>query len=160
MATLTFQKILSNLSSNTNVKKLVENFSQLSTELKKKEAELIKLFDQKKDEKIAVALKKYKEVIKTLNSSERKLEKEVSSTISQLKKSATSLEKKIVIYRKKALAQAAKIEKTIFAAKKKTSKTTKKAASATKTTKKAVRKAAPRKTAKKATKKATSKKSA
>ena len=145
MATLTFQKILSNLSSNANVQKLVENFSQLSSELKKKEAELKKIFDQKKDEKIAVALKKYKDVIKTLNTSERKLEKEVSSAISQIKKSADSVEKNIVLYRKKAVAQANKIEKTLFAAKKKTSK---KAA-----TKTVARKAAPSKTYKKATSK-------
>ncbi len=148
MATLTFQKILSNLSSNANVQKLVENFSQLSSELKKKEAELKKIFDQKKDEKIAVALKKYKDVIKTLNTSERKLEKEVSSAISQIKKSADSVEKNIVLYRKKAVAQANKIEKTLFAAKKKTSKK-----AATKTTKKVARKAAPSKTSKKATSK-------
>lgn len=149
MATLTFQKILSNLSNNANVKKLVDNFSQMSTELKKKETEIKKLFDQKKDEKIAVALKKYKELIKTLNSSERKLEKEVSSAISQIKKSADNVEKNIVHYRKKAVAQAGKIEKTLFAAKKKaTKKTTKKT-----TAKKVTRKAAPRKTSKKATSK-------
>lgn len=149
MATLTFQKILANLSKNANVQKLVENFNELSTELKKKETELKKLFDQKKEEKVAVALKKYKDVIKTLNISEKKLEKEVSSAISQIKKSADNVEKNIVIYRKKAVAQANKIEKALFANKK---KTTKKAAP---TTKKTTRKAAPRK----ATKKATSKKS-
>ncbi len=150
MVTNTFQKILANLSNNPNVQKLVQNFGDLSVELKKREAELKKAFNQEKDEKIALALEKYQELIKTLNSAEKKLEKEVNVTISQIKKSATSVEKNIVAYRKKAKAKAAKIEKALVAlqkkqaskAKKASKKTTKKASTARKTTKKVATKKA------------------
>jgi hypothetical protein len=146
MATLAFQKILSNLSSNANVQKLMNNFNQLSAELKKKEAELKTRFDQEKADKIALALKKYQEMIKTLNTSEAKLEKEVNGAIARIKKSATTVEKNIVAYRKKAVAQANKIEKALFAAEKKAkaqaagAKTTKKASKKTTSTRKKARK--------------------
>ncbi len=154
MATLTFQKILSNLSHNPNVQKLKSNFNQLSVELKKKETELKKLIEKETAPRISLALKKYHEVLKTLNNSEVKLEKEVTSAISQIKKSATNVEKNIVAYRKQAKTQVAKIEKSLFAqskaaapaakAKSKSSaaakKTTKKTASAAKASKKAASK--------------------
>ena len=142
MATTTFQKILSNLSSNPNVKKLVENFNQLSAELLKKEAELKKTFGKQKDEKFAMALKKYNEVLKTLNGSEKKLAKEVNTAVTQIKKSAGDVKKDITNYKKKALAQKAKIEKSLFAQKATAAKKTSKKASkkvAKKTSKKAVR---------------------
>lgn len=143
MATITFQKILSNLSTNPNVKKLVENFNQLSTELMKKEAELKKTFGKQREEKIALALKKYNEVLKTLNGSEKKLAKEVNTAVAQIKKSAGDVKKDIVNYKKKALAQRQRIEKTLFAKKAAAKKTSKKAA-------KKVSKKVSRKTSKKA----------
>lgn len=146
MATTAFQKILSNLSSNPNVKKLVENFNQLSTELSKKEAELKKTFGKQKDEKIALALKKYNEVLKSLNGSEKKLAKEVNIAVSQIKKSAGEVKKDITSYKKKAIAQKDRIEKTLFAQKAKAKRTSKKVAGAAKkTSKKVARKASSKK---------------
>ena len=140
MATTAFQKILSNLSTNPNVKKLVENFNQLSSELMKKEKELKKSFGKQKDEKFAMALKKYNEVLKSLNGSEKKLAKEVNVAVTQIKKSAGEVKKDITNYKKKAMAQKAKIEKSLFAKKAAAKKTSKKVASTVKKTSKKVAK--------------------
>lgn len=161
MATTAMQKILDNLSGNKGIQNLLENFQNLNDEIKKKEAELKGRFDKQKDEKIELAWKKYQEIVKVLGASEKKLEKEVNSTISKIKKSADGLEKNIAAYKKKVLAQKAKLEKTIFKKKANASiakKATSKAKVAAKTkvtaTKKAVsKKAVVRKATKKATKK-------
>jgi hypothetical protein len=153
VATAAFQKILSNLSSNKNVQTLMDSFQKLNTEIKKIEGDLKGRIDQQKEAKIELAWKKYQEIVKVLGASEEKLEKEVNSTISKIKKSADSLEKNIVVYKKKAIAQKAKLEKTLFKSAM-SKKTSKKAAGAAKTTKKAVTKKVARKTTKKATKKA------
>ncbi|MNL06848.1 hypothetical protein D3C87_1274980 [compost metagenome] len=158
MATVAFQKLLTNLSKNKNVQNLLENFQTLSDEIKKKEVQLKGRFDQQKEEKIEMAWEKYQELIKVLSVSEGKLEKEVNQTISKIKKSADDLDKKIVAYKKKALAKKSELEKTLFK-KQMAKKTTKKAAGKVKaTTKKVAKKAtAAKKTTKKAVKK-TSKK--
>ncbi len=158
MASATFQKILGNLSKNKNVQNLLENFQKLSDEIKKREAELKGSFDQKKEEKLEQAWKKYQEIVKVLSTSEEKLEKEVNMTLGKIKKSADALEKNIIVAKKKAIAKKTELEKTIF--KNQLKKTSKKKASVKAkakpaTTKKAaVKKAAPRKTTKKASKKA------
>lgn len=158
MATVAFQKLLTNLSKNKNVQNLLENFQTLSDEIKKKEVQLKGRFDQQKEEKIEMAWEKYQELIKVLSVSEGKLEKEVNQTISKIKKSADDLEKNIVAYKKKALAKKSELEKSLFK-KQMAKKTTKKAAGKVKaTTKKVAKKAtAAKKTTKKAVKK-TSKK--
>lgn len=158
MATVAFQKLLTNLSKNKNVQNLLENFQTLSDEIKKKEVQLKGRFDQQKEQKIEMAWEKYQELIKVLSVSEGKLEKEVNQTISKIKKSADDLEKNIVAYKKKALAKKSELEKSLFK-KQMAKKTTKKAAGKVKaTTKKVAKKATPaKKTTKKAVKK-TSKK--
>lgn len=154
MASATFQKILGNLSKNKNVQNLLENFQKLSDEIKKRETELKGSFDQKKEEKLEQAWKKYQEIVKVLSTSEEKLEKEVNITLGKIKKSASTLEKNIVVAKKKAIAKKNELEKTLFKnqmTKTSKKKTSKKAA----TTKKATtKKAAPAKTTKKAAKKA------
>jgi hypothetical protein len=154
MATLTFQKILNNLSNNKNVQNLLESFTVLSDEIKKKEAEIKGRIDQTKEEKIELAWKKYQEIVKTLSVSEEKLEKEVNNTIGKIKKSADSLEKNIQAYKKKAIVQKTKLEKSLFKKSMTGAKTSKKT-----TTKKAVaaKSAAPKKAVKKAAKKVTRK---
>jgi hypothetical protein len=154
MATVAFQKLLTNLSKNKNVQNLLENFQTLSDEIKKKEVQLKGRFDQQKEQKIEMAWEKYQELIKVLSVSEGKLEKEVNQTISKIKKSADDLEKNIVAYKKKALAKKSELEKSLFK-KQMAKKTTKKAAGKVKaTTKKVAKKAT---TAKKTTKKAVKK---
>lgn len=152
MASAAFQKILNNLSNNKNVQSLLENFQNLSDEIKKRETELKGRFDVQKDEKLELAWQKYQEIVKVLSVSEAKLEKEVNLTLDKIKKSATVLEKNIGIAKKKAIAKKAQLEKTIFkkAAKKKT--TTKKAVSKTRVAKATTKKAAPIRTSKKVTK--------
>lgn len=147
MATPTFQKMIQNLTTSKGVQNLLEGFQKLNDEIKKKETELKSAFDQQRDEKIEMAWKKYQEIVKVLGSSEEKIEKEVNKTIKNLKTSADSLEKNIAAYKKKAIAQKAKWEKSVFN-KTMGAKTSKK--KATKTT---VKKAA-KKVARKATKKA------
>lgn len=144
MTSAAFQKVLENLSGNKNVQSLLESFHKLSEEIKKRENELKGRFDKEKDEKIELAWKKYQEIVKVLSHSEEKLEKEVNTTISKIKKSADDLEKNIQSYKKKALAQKVKLEKSIF--KKQTSKKTS-------TKKTAVKKAAPKSKAAATTKK-------
>lgn len=158
MATTAMQKILENLSGNKGIKNLLENFQKLNDEIKNKESELKGRFDKQKDEKIELAWKKYQEIVKALGTSEKKLEKEVNSTISKIKKSAAGLEKNLAAYKKKVLAQKAKLEKTIFKKQAKVSIVKKAApkAKATATKKTAAKKAVTQKTvARKATKKAT-----
>lgn len=149
MTNAAFQKILGNLSEAKAVQSLLENFQKLNDEIKKKEAELKNRFDQEKEEKIEMAWKKYQEIVKVLSSSEAKLEKEVNRTVAKIKKSADDLEKNIVAYKKKAIAQKTKLEKSLF---KKAMKKASAKKAVGKKTKKVVKKAV-RKTTKKATKK-------
>ena len=153
MAATTFQKIIQNLSGTKSVQNLLENFQKLNDEIKKKESELKTAFDHQKEEKVQMAWKKYQEIVKVLGSSETKLEKEVNNTIAKIKKSADDLEKNIAAYKKKAIAQKTKFEKSLF--NKTMAKTSKKKASAT--TAKATTKKATKKVARKATKKASKK---
>ena len=155
MAATTFQKLIQNISGTKSVQNLLENFQKLNDEIKKKETELKKAFDHQKEEKVEMAWKKYQEIVKVLGNSETKLEKEVNSTIAKIKKSADELEKNIAAYKKKAIAQKASFEKSLFnktmtkTSKKKATTTKKAAAPAAATAKKATKKVA-----KKATKKA------
>lgn len=130
MTNAAFQKILENLSETKGIQNLLENFQKLNDEIKKKESELKHSFDQKKEAQIELAWKKYQEIVKVLSASEAKLEKEVNTTIAKIKKSATSLEKNIASYKKKAILQKGKLEKTLFkkVAKKTAKKATKKTA--------------------------------
>ncbi|MGZ3768315.1 MAG: actin-binding protein [Bdellovibrio sp.] len=155
MAASAMQKILENLSGNKGIQNLLENFQKLNDEIKGKEAELKGRFNREKEDKIELAWKKYQEIVKMLSTSERKLEKEVNSTITKIKKSAAGLEKNIAAYKKKVLAQKAALEKNLFASKVKT--TTKKAAPKAKAAapkKATAKKAGARKATKKAAKKA------
>ncbi|MEN0058732.1 MAG: actin-binding protein [Bdellovibrio sp.] len=148
MATATFRKILDNLSETKGIQSLLESFQKLNDEIKKKESELKNQFDKQKEEKIELAWKKYQEIVKTLGTSEAKLEKEVNSTLNKIKKSADDLEKSISSYKKKAIAQKTRLEKALF------KKTMKKKAAAKKTTTKKVAKKVVRKATKKASRKA------
>ena len=140
MATPTFQKMIQNLTASKGVQNLLEGFQKLNDEIKKKETELKSAFDQQRDEKIEMAWKKYQEIIKALSASEAKIEKEVNKTIANVKASADSLEKNIAAYKKKAVAQKEKWERSVFN-KTMAAKTSKKKATAKKTAKKVARKA-------------------
>lgn len=141
MANPAFLKLIENLSANKNVQSLLNSFQTLSKEIRKRESQIKGRIDQKKEEQIELAWKKYQEIVKVLSASEAKLDKEVKSTIVKIKKSADALEKNLQAYKKKAIAQKNQLEKTIFAAKKNSRKAkTKKAVGVRKTTKKVARK--------------------
>lgn len=150
MATPAFQKLIQNLSASKGVQNLLEGFQKLNDEIKKKETELKTAFDQQRDEKIEMAWKKYQEIVKTLSSSEAAIEKEVNKTIKNIKTSADALEKNIAAYKKKALAQKDKWEKSVFNKTMSAKSSKKKATTKAKTTVKKAAKKASKKVSKKA----------
>lgn len=98
------------------------------------------------DKTVQQALNRYQSLLKSVTESQAQLNSEIEDAVTKLQKSASGVEKNLIAYKKKALAQKAKLEKLLG---KKT-----KAAAAKKTTKKV---AGTKKAA--TTKKATTKKS-
>lgn len=131
MSALNFKDLKKALSSNPNVQKLVENLKNLSEDLISKEDAIRGRFDKEKTLAVKQALVKYKEVVKAIN----------------------DVEKNIAKYKKVVVAQKAKVEKSLFGAKK---ATTKKVAKVS--TKKTATKKVAKVKAKKVSKKSTSKK--
>lgn len=111
VATLTFQKLMDNISGNKGVQKLLENFQKLNEEIKKKESEIKSRIDQEKDARIDMAWQKYQDIVKALGTSEAKLEKEVNNTLSKIKVSADQLEKKSCKLQKEGISSKRKIRK-------------------------------------------------
>lgn len=109
MASVTFKKIVEDLSSKKSMKNLVSDFKKLSAELKNKANQIdIKWVD---DKTLKQAKAKYRELIKTLNNSQAKIDSEVNNALEMIRSSASELEKNIITYKKSALAQKAKLEK-------------------------------------------------
>ncbi len=146
MAKPAYQILLDNISGSKGVQRLLKNFQKLNDEIKKKESELKTRIDKEKDLRIDMAWKKYQQIVKSLGASEKKLEKEVNNTLVKIKKSADQVEKNIGTYKKKAIVQKKKLEKSLF---NRTTSGTKKKVSKKVTTQKV--------TARKATKKASKK---
>lgn len=91
------------------MKNLVSDFKKLSAELKNKANQIdIKWVD---DKTLKQAKAKYRELIKTLNNSQAKIDSEVNNALEMIRSSASELEKNIITYKKSALAQKAKLEK-------------------------------------------------
>jgi len=111
MASVTFKKIVQDLSSKDSVKNLIQDFKKLSAELKTKAHTLdINLHDSKA---VHQAKAKYREIINTLNNSQAKIDTEVNKALDLIRTSATEVEKNILTYKKAALAQKEKLEKMI-----------------------------------------------
>ena len=143
MATTTFQKLLGNLSTNKNVKNLVNDFQKLSKELRQKGTQLNHRLNT--DKAVQKAYTQYKKLVTIVGKSQKQLDQEVDYALSLIKKSAAEVEKNLKAYGKKAVEQTEKIEKVIKAqAKTKraggTGTTSKKKTSAKKTSKKTSRK--------------------
>ena len=97
------QTFIKKLSESQNVKKVVKDIQTLSTNVQKRAQAL------KTDE----AVRKYKDILKKVSQAENDLEKEVNKVVVKIKKSATEVEKNLGLYKKKAVAQKAKIEKIL-----------------------------------------------
>jgi hypothetical protein len=97
------QTFIKKLSESQNVKKVVKDIQTLSTNVQKRAQSL------KTDE----AVRKYKDILKKVSQAENDLEKEVNKVVVKIKKSATEVEKNLGLYKKKAVAQKAKIEKIL-----------------------------------------------
>ncbi len=138
MATMTFQKILGNLSTNKNVKNILSDFQKLSKELRQKGGQLNTRFTSEKAKTMQQARTQYKKILTKVGISQKQLDREVDKALKLIKKSAANVEKNLHFYSKKATEQSQKIEKIISkkaAAPRSAVKTTKKKAS-----RKAVRK--------------------
>lgn len=143
MATTALQKFLNQLSKNKNVQNVVNEFTKISDDLKKRGTELNQRWTEGKDKTLHQAQDKYHQILKAVSSTQGQLDKEVTKAIEKIRASATEVEKNLEYYRKKAVEQKDRVEKILKSKKKTAAKTTKKAA---------------KKVAKKATKKKTSKK--
>lgn len=142
MATMTFQKILGNLSTNKNVKNILSDFQKLSKELRQKGGQLNTRFTSEKAKTMQQARTQYKKILTKVGISQKQLDREVDKALKLIKKSAANVEKNLHFYSKKATEQSQKIEKIM----------NKKAAaprSAVKTTKKKASRKAVRKTSRK-----------
>lgn len=136
MALEQIKKMIKQISETPNVKKVLDDVQAKRSEIEAK----IRNIDTDK------AVKKYKELVKSLTTQEEKLQKELKTVISKVKKTADEVESNIEVYRKKADAQRERLEKIVkqkaqqFSGKKPASKTAsqKKASKKTTTKKKTV----------------------
>ncbi len=143
MATMTFQKIFGNLSSNKNVKNILSDFQKLSKELRQKGGKLNTRLTSEKAKTMQQAKSQYKKILTKVGISQKQLDREVGKALSLIKKSAADVEKNLQFYRNKATAQSHKIEKMIL----------KKSPGAPRAAAKTTKKKTARKTARKATRK-------
>lgn len=86
------------------------------------------------DKTVQQALNRYQSLLKSVTESQALLNSEIEDAVSKLQKSASGVEKNLIAYKKKALAQKAKLEKLLG---KKAKATAKKKATKKATTKKA-----------------------
>ena len=103
MALSKIQSFIQKLSESQNVKKVVVDIQNLSTEVQKRVHNL----------NTNDAVKKYKEIVKKVSRAEKDLQKEVEKVVVKIKKSATEVEKNLGAYKKKAVQQKNKIEKIL-----------------------------------------------
>lgn len=103
MALAKFQSFIQKLSESENVKKVVVDIQNLSTEIQHRVQNL----------NTNDAVKKYKEIVKKVSKAENDLQKEVNKVIVKIKKSATDVEKNLGAYKKKAVTQKNKLEKIL-----------------------------------------------
>lgn len=126
MATSTFQKILGDLSGNRNVKNIISDFQKLSRELKQKGHQLNTRWSSEKQKTMKEARNQYKKIVTLLGKSQVQLDQEVDKALTKIRRSASEVEKNLQLYRKKAKAQAHRLDQLL---KKPAAKTTKKATS-------------------------------
>lgn len=150
MATTALQKFLDQLSKNRNVQGFVNEFNRLSTELGKRGQDLNLRLTEEGEKTLQQAHDKIQQVVKAVGETQKQLDKEVDRAVDRIRSSAAKVEKGLEFYRKRALAQKARLEKLIKARSKKT-------ATAARSTKKTAKKQAPKRTSKKTTR-STSKK--
>lgn len=105
MALSKIQSIIQKLSNSQNVKKVVSDIQNLSTDIQGRVQSL----------NTNDAVKKYKEIVKKVSKAENDLQKEVKKVVTKIKTSANEVEKNLDLYKKKANQQKAKLEKLLKA---------------------------------------------
>lgn len=113
MATKVLQNFLDRLSQNKNVQNVVNEFTKLSEELKKRGSDLNHLLVEGKEKTLHQAQSTYQEILKNISKSQVQLDKEVTKALELLRESAKEAEKNLEYYRKKVEARKAKIEKLL-----------------------------------------------
>lgn len=103
MALEKIQAFIQKMSETPKVKQVVSDIQTLSEDIQKRVQDL----------NTKEAVKKYKDIAKKVTKAEADLQKEVKKVVAQLRTSADEAEKNLELYKKKALAQKAKIEKMI-----------------------------------------------
>ena len=131
------QKLIQNLSKNKNVQSFLSDFEKLSSDLKKRSKQLNQMWTTEKSKTVAQAQTQYHKMVKNISQAQLELDREVSKAISLIIKSADDVEKNLTAYKKKAMAQKAKVEKVMSSNKVKTAG---KKAKMSKTTAKVARK--------------------
>jgi len=94
--------IVENVSKNSNFQNVVTELNKVNKDLKTKGSQWNKQ-----------AHTRYKTILKNISSTQKNLDKEVSKALVQLKKSAGQVEKNLITYKKKAMAQKSKLEKML-----------------------------------------------
>lgn len=115
MATTALQKFLNQLSKNKNVQNVVVEFNKLNEELKKKGSELNGRLLEEKEKTLRQAHGQYQKILSSVTTTQAQLDQEVAKALEAIRKSAGQVEKNLEIYRKKALAHKAKLEKALKA---------------------------------------------
>ncbi|MBK7962958.1 MAG: actin-binding protein [Bdellovibrionales bacterium] len=108
------QKIIQNLSRNKNVQSFLADFDKVSSELKGKSKQLNQLWTSEKHKTVKQAYAQYQKMVRSISKAQMELDREVSKAISLIVKSADDVEKNLSAYKKKAVAQKAKIEKALL----------------------------------------------
>lgn len=139
----TAKNILMGLSSDKRVQKLLNQFHNLTEELKKKNAEITAKIDKNTQARMSKALTVYQGAVKNFQQMEAKIESEIEKTLVKVKGSTHDFEKNLMLYKEKALRQIQNLQNADAATKSTTSKkSSRKARSAkTKSTQKASLKA-------------------
>ncbi len=107
------QKIIQNLSRNKNVQSFLSDFDKVSADLKGKSKKLNQLWTTEKHKTVKQAHAQYQKMVKSISKAQMELDREVSKAISLIVKSADDVEKNLSAYKKKAIAQKARIEKAL-----------------------------------------------
>ncbi len=107
------QKIIQNLSRNKNVQSFLSDFEKVSSDLKGKSKQLNQLWTTEKHKTVKQAYAQYQKMVKSISKAQMELDREVSKAISLIVKSADDVEKNLSAYKKKAIAQKARIEKAL-----------------------------------------------
>ena len=132
MAVNRIQSFLDQLSKNKNVQSVVNEFTRLGEEVKKRSLEINETLTHRSEAAQKDAHKRVQAALKAVKSAQSQLDREVELAVKKIRLSAGKMEAGLEQYRKRAVAQKNRLEKMILARTKSAKKTTKKRAGGTK----------------------------